>query len=129
MQVNRSRGTLTLIGASLVAAFFLPWIDLGVASLSGFDLVRARHVELLTRILILGVPLTGLGLMAAAATGERRTRALAIVTGLGILGYTSFEVARSFLKITGYGLWIVLGCAVAALVTGLALPAGKSSSR
>jgi hypothetical protein len=126
MEHSRTRSVAAFAGIVLVVGFFLPWFDLGgLVAMSGFDLVTSGDVDLLTRILIALVPLAGLSLLASAATNHARTKSVAIVTGLGILGYTGYQTAKAFVQLTGYGLWAILGAAIVAIVVGLALPSKK----
>lgn len=126
MEHSRTRSVAAFAGIVLVVGFFLPWFDVGgLVAMSGFDLVTSGDVDLLTRILIALVPLAGLSLLASAATNHARTKSVAIVTGLGILGYTGYQTAKAFVQLTGYGLWAILGAAIVAIVVGLALPSKK----
>src|SRR5688572_14835547 len=126
MEHSRTRSVAAFAGIVLVVGFFLPWFDLGgLVAMSGFDLVRSGDVDLLTRILIALVPGAGLSPLASAATNTARTKTVAILTGLGILGYTVYQTAKAFLQLTGYGLWAILAAAVIAVIVGLALPSKK----
>ena len=117
---NKSNASiaLTVAGVALVAGFFLPWFG----PLSGWDLVRNEHVSLFHRVLFALCPLFGAGLTLSSIIGSRRTALIAVGAGVGVLGYTGYKVADTFLAITGWGLWVVLGAAVVALVVGLAKP-------
>jgi hypothetical protein len=117
---NRSNASmaLTVAGVALVAGFFLPWFG----PLSGWDLVRNENVSLFHRVLFALCPLFGAGLAMSSIVGSRRTGLVAVGAGVGVLGYTAYKVADTFLAITGWGLWVVLGAAAVALVLGLARP-------
>lgn len=117
---------LTVAGLTLVVGFFLPWIQIGPVAISGFDLVRTGDLSLFHKVLFSLCPILGAGLAMSSLVGGRRTALLAMVAGLGVLGYTGYKVADTFIAITGWGLWLILAAAAIALVIGLAGAARKA---
>lgn len=120
--MTNERTYLGVAGLVLVVGFFLPWIDVGgVLGLSGWDLVRDPHMlDPATRVILALCPVLGGALALAAFSRSPRAGTLARIAGAGVLGYTSFKVAYVFVKITGWGLWLVLAAACFALIGGLA---------
>jgi hypothetical protein len=125
---NKGNAVFIGAGAALIAGFFLPWVDMGIVTASGWDAVTSGGTDFLTKIILAMVPLLGVGLLVAGLGGDRRAAATAgLVAGTSILGYTAYKVAWTFFKTTGIGLWLVLGAALIALVAGLALRGSKTT--
>ena len=93
-------------GAALVVGFFLPWVDLGVASASGWD--AARHGTGWTHHLLWLAPLAGLGLLLSGASDDRRARSLGILTGALVLGWLALASGRDILGDLRWGGWLAL---------------------
>lgn len=116
--MKNQRVWMGIAGVGLVVGFFLPWLDLGVAGASGWDIVRSDLFSL-TSVILLLCPLLGVALAIAAFGKQKEAAAVSIAAGGGVLGYTFYKLAWGFVKISGVGLWMVLGAAAAALVLGL----------
>ena len=118
--MTRAHSALTLVGAALIAGFFLPWFSLGwLEGISGWDLVWHGQGEWLSRLALLACPLLGTTLMVAGLNRSRGAASLGVVIGVGILGYVTVKLAWGLLVGTGLGLWLVLGGAIAAIVVGV----------
>jgi hypothetical protein len=101
---NRASGSVfAAAGAALIAGFFLTWIDLGIASASGFDLAREPGWK---HHLLALMPLAGLGILLAAARDRRLARQLGLATGVLVGGYVTFEIGRSVIDWLRWGGWI-----------------------
>ena len=121
--MNEKRGSLLVVGvgAALVVGFFLPWIHLGPgATVSGWDIFHGQGVSLFTKLIVLLAPVGGAAMVVAGLAGGRPAATASLTTGAAILGYTFYKTAYTFIKITGIGLWLVLGGALVALIAGLA---------
>lgn len=117
MQSERSATLMGMCGLALVVGFFMPWLDLGgVASISGWDLVKSSHVAWTTRFMLALCPLGGAALALAGFGRSRSASGLSLGMGLGVLGYLFFKLAWGFIKTTGFGLWIVIAAAVVAVI-------------
>jgi hypothetical protein len=117
---NRGQIVIGLIGLSLVAAFFLPWVTLGpVFGASGLDIVRQESIPGLTRIAVLLAPIAGVVLIVAALSGRKSAANAALVIGAAILIYALIQTLRVILFTTGSGLWITVLAAMVALIVGL----------
>jgi hypothetical protein len=121
MQTDRSQLWMGVAGLALVFGFFMPWIDiLGLIDASGWDLVRDDHLALGTRAVIGLCPVAGVALALAAFGKKPSAGWIAVASGAGVLGYTSFKLAYAFAKVTGWGLWLVLAAGGVSLILGLA---------
>lgn len=121
--MTSKRANVVLVGAGIasVVAFFLPFLDLGgIASASGWEILVADHVELMTRIALLALPIGGLALIGAGATRSDRARLVGVAFGLGVYGFLGFQMIRLFVATTGVGLWVTLAAAATAFIAGLA---------
>ena len=111
---------LVAIGIAAVVAFFLPFLDLGgLIQASGFDVLVGEGASWTLRLALLGLPIGGLALIVAGATGSPKARLTALAFGGGVYGYLGFQLVRAFFATTGVGLWLTLLAAAAAL--GVAL--------
>lgn len=114
-----------LAGVGLFSGFFLPWVGLeGVVSVTGFSLMASEGqvVTLLSgpsRMILLAVPMLGVALMVGAMTGHRSSLWVGLLTGLLVVGYGLVTLIRLFVRTTGLGLWLVVGCAFLSLVVAL----------
>ncbi|HEX4354536.1 MAG TPA: hypothetical protein VHZ95_16520 [Polyangiales bacterium] len=119
------RLSLGVCGAGLVAGFFMRWMTVGdIVAVSGFGLMvtQGEAITLLSgahRFVLLEVPLFGLLLMIGAFVGHRFVLWIALLTGLGVLGFGLFTVVRLFFQTTGLGMWVVVASAF--LAFGLSL--------
>ena len=112
--------SLVAIGVAAVVAFFLPFLDLGgLIQASGFDVLVGDGASWTLRLALLGLPVGGLALIVAGATGSPRARLAALAFGGGVYGYLGVQLVRAFFATTGVGLWLTLLAAAAAL--GVAL--------
>jgi len=122
-------GVLVVSGIAAVVAFFLPFLDLGgIASASGWEILVADHVELSMRLALLALPLGGIALIGAGATQSPKARWVGVAFGVGVFGYLGFQMVRLFVATTGWGLWITLLAAAAAL-GAVAMGKGRGKSR
>jgi hypothetical protein len=112
-------------GAGLLLGFFLPWFSVGqTASVSGLGLLATSGdlVQLVTgphRFLLFSVPLLGVALVVSSAMGHRAAAWTALLTGAIILGGGLYTMVRLFFDTTGFGMWLVVGSALLALVVAL----------
>lgn len=121
--MTSKRANVVLVGAGIasVVAFFLPFLDLGgIASASGWEILVADHVELMTRIALLALPIGGLALIGAGAAKSDKARFVGIAFGLGVYGFLGVQMIRIFVATTGVGLWVTLAAAATAFIAGLA---------
>lgn len=120
--MTRKTANVVLVGAGIasVVAFFLPFLDLGgLVSASGWEILVGDHVPWMTRIAMLALPLGGLGLIVAGASGSKNARLAGFGFGAGVYGYMGFQMVRLFFATTGWGLWLTLAAALVALVAAL----------
>jgi hypothetical protein len=110
---------MALTGAAMVVGFFLPFLDVGVAGASGWDIVRSDAFAWTTRLAVACLPLGGAALALAGLTRSDGARKISWTMGAGILGFLFFKLAWGFFKVTGTGLWMVIGAATIALLVGL----------
>jgi hypothetical protein len=130
--MERARAGIAVAGAGLVAGFFLPWIsaDFGVGTFNASAYQMVTHwgafdaAPFMTIMLVL-VPVAGLAMLVTALTNSRLMRPISLLTGLGILGYGTFKLAQALFATSGWGIWIVVAAAVAAVVIPLASHAKK----
>jgi hypothetical protein len=120
--MTRKTANLVLMGAGIasVVAFFLPFLDLGgLVSASGWEILVGEHIPWTTRIAMLALPLGGLALIGAGASGSKSARLTGFAFGAGVYGYMGFQMVRLFFATTGWGLWLTLAAALVALVAAL----------
>jgi hypothetical protein len=128
--MEKKSGNIAVIGAgiALVVGFFLPWIDVGgVVGVSGWELFQTSEISLITRLVFLAAPIGGVALILAGLGGGRAASSAGIAVGSVVIGYTVYKVAYTFFKISGVGLWLVLGAGVLALIFGIATHQKKSA--
>ncbi len=108
-------------GVLLVVGFFTQWLRGWGATVSGLDLARAASGW--DRYALFIIPVGGAFMIFGALRSPIMARRAAFLTGIGILGYGVFSVARVVLAMfhdaAGYGLWMVFLGAVAAVVLPL----------
>lgn len=126
--MEKGRLGIVLAGSALIAGFFMPWIsvDFGPATLqvSAFQMMTQHgQTAAVHPVLLALVPLAGLAMVVTALLNHRWSRAVAFLSGAGILGYAGLRAAQVFFAISGWGIWLVVGAAVAGVV--LALVSGK----
>lgn len=107
---------LAAAGAALVVGFFLPWADLGGwGSISGLDLAResgwANHLLALA-------PLAGAGLVAYGLTDRQRARSLGVLTGVVVLGWTTYQAGKDIAEGLRWGGWIAVAGAAGLVASG-----------
>jgi hypothetical protein len=119
-------GVLALLGIATVVAFFLPFFDIGHGiSASGWDMLwNGRGLAWTWRLAMLGVPIGGLAMIGAGASGHKSARWIGAGFGVGVFGYMTVQLVRLFFATTGWGMWITLVVAAAAI--GLAFFAKKN---
>jgi hypothetical protein len=124
---GKSRLWVGIAGLSLLAGFFLPWVDVGGAfRASGFDIVRGMDGQWpMFRFVMLVVPLLGAAMAFAAFSGSRYAKHLSIFTGLLVLGYGAYKTISAFIATSGWGLWLVIGAALVALIAPLFAKNGR----
>ncbi len=111
---------LTGVGIAAVVAFFLPFLDIGgLISASGWDVLTSEGLPWTTRLVLLALPVGGLALIVAGATGSKNARLFGLAFGGGVYGYLGYQVVKAFFATTGIGLWITLAAAAVALGTAL----------
>ena len=110
---------VTLVGAAMVVGFFCPFIDIGAVTVSGWDIVTSAKFGWTTRLALALLPLGG-GALALAGLSGGEARRLSFGMGAGILGFLLFKLAWGFLKVSGFGLWMVIAAAIVALGMGIA---------
>jgi len=121
MSKTSTNALLLGVGVAAVAAFFMPFLDLGgIASASGWEIMVADPTPWFTRVIMGLVPLSGLALIAASATGAKQARWAGVGFGLAVFGYPGYTVVKLFAATTGLGLWLTLAAAAVALFAGLA---------
>lgn len=121
MSQKSSNAVLVGVGIAAIAAFFMPFLDLGgLVSASGWEILVADHVPWSTRLVLLALPVSGLALVGAGATGSKSARLLGVGFGLGVFGYLGYQMVKLFVATTGFGLWLTLIAAAVAIVAGLA---------
>jgi hypothetical protein len=116
-----SRMWMGIAGCALVFGFFMPWIDIaGFGGLSGWELVRESNLSMSTRFVLALCPLLGIAMALTSFTKSNAAGTVSALTGAAVIGYTLFKIAYAFVKITGWGLWLVLAAGLIALIVGLA---------
>ncbi len=112
-----------IAGVLLFVGFFLRWFDTGgfFESPSGLDI--AREAGGFDRFALFAIPLGGALMIYGAFKSPMTARRAAFFTGLFLLGYAVFTVARvvlsAFQHVAGLGLWLVALGALAAFVVPL----------
>lgn len=120
MSRQAANKALVATGVAAVVAFFLPFLDLGgLIQASGFDVLVGEGASWTLRLALLALPVGGVALIVAGATGSPKARLTALAFGGGVYGYLGFQLVRAFFATTGVGLWLTLLAAAAAL--GVAL--------
>jgi len=121
-----TRAIVVITGVGLLIGFFLPWIRFAdVAAVSGLSLLVSSGtvVEALagpSRGLLILIPVCGAALIACGIFGPRLAALAALASGLAIIGFGLFTLARVFVATVGTGMWVVVVSALAATATGLA---------
>ncbi|HBQ19428.1 MAG: hypothetical protein RLO52_26185 [Sandaracinaceae bacterium] len=124
MTRTTQNGLLLTAGLAAVVSFFLPFLDLGgLVSASGWEIMVAEHVPWTMRAALIALPLGGLAMLIAGATGSDKARLVGFGFGAGVFGYLGFQMVKVFFATTGMGLWLTLAAAVAALAVAVG---GKS---
>jgi hypothetical protein len=107
-----------IAGALLVVGFFLRWF--GGSELftpSGLDV--AKQAGLFDKLALFAIPVGGALMIWGATKSPVAARRFAFFTGIFILGYFVFSVARivleAFQHVAGIGLWLVGAGALVAL--------------
>ncbi len=120
------RVVVFVAGLGLLVGFFMPWLRFGqFAAVSGLSLMvsSGEAVDALagpaSGMLVL-IPASGAALVAASVFGPRLAVVTALGTGLAILGFGLFTLARLFLETMGTGMWVVVGSALLAVGAGVA---------
>lgn len=121
MEERASGWWVGAIGVAVVVAFFLPFIDIGLVAVSGWEMLTANHGSLEMRIALGLLPIAGLGLIVSALAGPKAARFAGAAFGIGVFGYTALALVRAFFATSGYGLWITLAAAVAGLAAPLVI--------
>ena len=107
-----------IAGALLVVGFFLRWFGSSeLFSPSGLDM--AKDAGLLDKLALFAIPLGGVLMIWGATKSPIAARRFAFFTGIFIVGYFVFTIARvvlqAFQHVAGVGLWLVGVGAVVAL--------------
>jgi hypothetical protein len=109
-------------GLAILAGFFLPWRVWGYwdVGTTGYQLTLHSHYAWWIRAAIGASPFVGLALLGAGFSGDKRARAVALLSSLAIVGALVAKAVTMLIDGTGMGLWLVAGGAFAALAAGLA---------
>jgi len=113
-------------GLGLLVGFFLPWMRFGqFAALSGLSLMvsSGSAVDALagpSRGLLVIIPVCGAALVASAIFAPRVAALVSLISGIVILAFGLFTLARLFFETVGPGMWIVVVSALASAAVGLA---------
>ena len=128
------RVLLCVAGGGLIVGFFLPWLTIGqLAELNGPALMGANsQIANLgsgpTGMLLMMVPLLGVGLLMGGLTGHRIAAWVALIAGGAVIGDGLVTLVKLFLDATGTGMWMVIGSAFLSLILGLiSLGRGRAS--
>jgi hypothetical protein len=103
------------LGALTIVAWFLPFLDVGFAVASGWDITTAPGVDWTIRFAFVALPLLGAALIVAGLARARAARLIAFGFGASVLGYIAVQLVRIFIATTGWGLWLTIACALGAL--------------
>jgi len=118
---DKQNKLLALAGATAIAAFFLPFLDLGgMFQASGWDIVTAERTGMLTRIAFILLPVGGVAMLLGGLGGGRKARFAGVAFGLGVFGYLGFQLVRAFVATSGVGLWLTIAAAFVGLTAALA---------
>lgn len=121
MTTKEANGTLVGVGIASVVAFFLPFLDVGGPfTASGWDILLAEHAPWSTRLALLALPIGGLSLCVAGATGSAKARLAGFLFGAGVYGYLGYTMVSLFIATTGVGLWLTLAAAAVAIYAAFA---------
>jgi hypothetical protein len=71
------------------------------------------------------VPVFGLAMLASVFMSARAMRISSLVAGVSLVGYGVYKVVDTFLRVTGWGLWLVIAAALVALAAPLFLRAKR----
>ena len=104
MEERTSGWWVGAIGAAVVVAFFLPFLDIGLVAASGWQMLTADHAPIEMRIALALLPLAGLGMIAAALAGPKAARWAGVAFGVSVFGYMAVQLVRAFFATTGWGL-------------------------
>jgi len=125
---DNNRMWMGVAGCALVFGFFMPWIDIaGLGGVSGWELVKESGLSTSTRLMLSLCPIFGVALAVSSFSKSRAAATISAAAGAAVLGYTVFKIGYAFVKITGWGLWLVLVAAVVALIIGLAARSSKTA--
>lgn len=117
---------MLVAGLGLLVGFFLPWMRFGqFAALSGLSLMvsSGSAVDALagpSRGLLVIIPVCGAALVASAIFAPRVAALVSLISGIVILAFGLFTLARLFFETVGPGMWIVVVSALASAAVGLA---------
>jgi hypothetical protein len=121
-----TRAVVLVAGLGLLVGFFLPWMRFGdFAALSGLSLMvsSGTAVDALagpSRGLLVIIPVCGAALVASAILAPRFAALVSLVSGIAILAFGLFTLARLFFETVGPGMWVVVVSAFAAAGVGVA---------
>lgn len=121
-----TRAIVLVAGLGLLVGFFLPWMRFGqFAALSGLSLMvsSGSAVDALagpSRGLLVIIPVCGAALVASAIFAPRVAALVSLISGIVILAFGLFTLARLFFETVGPGMWIVVVSALASAAVGLA---------
>lgn len=114
MNAKSGRHWIAIVGVALVVGFFLPWVDIGWGpSVSGLRISQAGQGFFSWLML---VPAGGALMALLALGGSKHARVVSALVGLGLVGYGVVKTVQTFFATTGFGLWLVIAAACAALV-------------
>jgi hypothetical protein len=107
-----------IAGALLVVGFFLRWFGSNGPLFSPSGLDVAKDAGLLDKLALFAIPIGGALMIWGATKSPIAARRFAFFTGIFILGYFIFTIARivleAFQHVAGVGLWLVgIGTVVA----------------
>jgi len=108
-KTDRSNLFPLVLGAAMVAGFFLPWTDL-MWKVSGWSYATSWG-----EWQYFLVPLAGLGLVAAALAAPRLVPAVALAAGGGISAWFGYHVISVCAAAYGWGITVVVAGSVAAV--------------
>jgi len=120
------RAIVFLAGLGLLVGFFLPWLRFGeIAAVSGLSLMvsSGTAVDALagpSRGLLILIPVCGAAMVGTSFLGPRASILAALSSGVAILAFGLFTLARIFLETVGSGMWIVVVSALMAIGAGIA---------
>lgn len=111
---------LAIPGLAIVVAFFMPFFSVGGVNLaSGLDIAQeAGHASELYLLWLL--PIGGLALLFSALAQSKSSKAIGLLTGLGVFLVFAFFLSRALYEGTTWGLWLVMIAGVGMLISSLA---------